>query len=769
MVNSGETDLEYGLLPGSGTVTSVGGTGTVNGITLTGTVTSIGNLTLGGTLSGVDLTSQITGTLPIGNGGTGSTSTTYCSLTANVTGTLPVANGGTGITSVGSGIATWWGTPSSANLASAVTDETGSGSLVFATSPTLVTPALGTPSSGTLTNATGLPAAGVVGTAAILGANTFTALQTQAAGADIASATTVDLTAATGNTVVITGTTTTTAFTMTKGQQMVLIAAAAWPLTFHATTMNINGGVSYTCAAGDRLYVAKDDDDVIRVSVTKQDGTAVVAASAGPSYEATASGTLANGDTVIVNADGTVSAVAGSGATSSLGADVVFESATSYYIQSCYDTSADRLVVSYKEGANARIQVIVGQISGSSITFGSPTIVGSAFAETPDIAYDANANRVVLVYRAVTTDYGQAAVGVVTGGGTNSISFGTPVTFWSSGAIRYPAIVYLAASNLMVIAWHIDYGSKVLLARSGTVDTSSETITFGTEITVNATGQSMYMTRGSFYDADTERVVLCYMDLSDSEKGKAILIENTTGTTLQAGTEYEFNDASTEYIAGCYDTTNDKGVVVYRDKGDSNYLKSRAMTIVGGVTNSITFGTEITAVSSDITHIDCDFDATAGKVVVIYDDGTANRGKAITGTISGTGASATSTWDDSIEVSGASGLEYPSVCYDPDAGKSILLYVDNSNSSYGTANVYTVPYGSTNLTAENYIGISDGAYSSTSTATIQIAGSVDDAQSSLTPGQTYYIGFDGSLALTPIDPSVVAGTAVTATKLIVKG
>jgi len=155
--------------------------------------------------------------------------------------------------------------------------ETGSGALVFGTSPTFVTPVLGTPASGTATNLTGLPPAGVTGTAAILGANTFTALQTQAAGADIASATTLDLTAATGNTVVITGTTTTTAITMTKGQQMVLIAAAAWPLTFHATTCNINGGVSYTCAAGDRIYIAKDDDDVIRVSVTKQDGTPVVA------------------------------------------------------------------------------------------------------------------------------------------------------------------------------------------------------------------------------------------------------------------------------------------------------------------------------------------------------------------------------------------------------------------------------------------------------------------------------------------------------------
>jgi hypothetical protein len=67
---------------------------------------------------------------------------------------LSVASGGTGITSLGSGVATWLGTPSSANLASAVTDETGTGALVFASTPTLVTPVLGTPTSGTLSNCT---------------------------------------------------------------------------------------------------------------------------------------------------------------------------------------------------------------------------------------------------------------------------------------------------------------------------------------------------------------------------------------------------------------------------------------------------------------------------------------------------------------------------------------------------------------------------------------------------------------------------------------
>jgi hypothetical protein len=82
-------------------------------------------------------------------------------LTAKVTGTLPVGNGGTGITALGTGVATFLGTPSSANLAAALTDETGTGAAVFANTPTLVTPILGTPTSGTLTNCTGLPVSGI--------------------------------------------------------------------------------------------------------------------------------------------------------------------------------------------------------------------------------------------------------------------------------------------------------------------------------------------------------------------------------------------------------------------------------------------------------------------------------------------------------------------------------------------------------------------------------------------------------------------------------
>lgn len=87
----------------------------------------------------------------------------------NVTG-LPIS---TGVSGLAAGIAAFLATPSSANLATAMTDETGSGANVFATSPTLVTPNLGTPSAVTLTNGTGLPFAGLdasaIGTAFLVG------------------------------------------------------------------------------------------------------------------------------------------------------------------------------------------------------------------------------------------------------------------------------------------------------------------------------------------------------------------------------------------------------------------------------------------------------------------------------------------------------------------------------------------------------------------------------------------------------------------------
>ena len=74
---------------------------------------------------------------------------------------------------------------------------------------------------------------------------------------------------------------------------------------------------------------------------------------------------------------------------------------------------------------------------------------------------------------------------------------------------------------------------------------------------------------------------------------------------------------------------------------------------------------------------------------------------------------------------------------------------------------------STNLTATNFLGFADAAYSDTNTATVLVNSAIS-TQSSLTPLTKYYVQTNGTLGTSAASPSVLAGTAIASTKLLIK-
>ena len=95
-------------------------------------------------------------------------------------------------------------------------------------------------------------------------------------GADIASATTVNLDSATGNLVHLTGTTTVSAITLASGSERTVVFDGILTLTHHATTLILPGNANITTATGDRAIFRGDGSGNTRcISYIKADGTAV--------------------------------------------------------------------------------------------------------------------------------------------------------------------------------------------------------------------------------------------------------------------------------------------------------------------------------------------------------------------------------------------------------------------------------------------------------------------------------------------------------------
>jgi len=490
----------------------------------------------------------------------------------------------------------------------------------------------------------------------------------------------------------------------------------------------------------------------------KTDGSGKLAfdsVSAG-SFTATASGALSNGDTVIINSDGSVTAVALS--TSSInpptaGTAVEFFGNTLGNVRGVFDSSTNKVVLAIKDNNNDG-KAYVGTVSGDTISFGSPVTFETNNIEGVAITFDSNANKVVICYRDEgNSNYAAARVGTVSG---TSISFGTKATFTSSG-IADNGITFDSNLNKVVFVYKDTGDSNKGKAVIGTV--SGTDISFGSPVEFNA-GNTTHMT--PTFDSSNNKVVIAYRDQGNSSYGTAI-VGTVSGTSISFGTEVVFTgtDAVGFKIGATFDSTNNKVVIAYNDTTDS-----ASEVIVGTVSGtSISFGTAVSVnAENNASFHDVEFDSDAGTVLLSFLESSTNDHEFYIGTVSGTSIS----FGTKLKVAENSTNDVHNIIYDSNAKKAVLAYRDQDDSSKGKAAVLTVSSTSTNLTPENYVGISNGAYSNSATATIQISGELDDAQSSLTPGQVYYVQSDGSLGLKPDVPAVVAGIAISATKLMLE-
>jgi len=470
----------------------------------------------------------------------------------------------------------------------------------------------------------------------------------------------------------------------------------------------------------------------------------------GGTITATASGALANGDKVILNTDGTVSVIVGTA--EGAGTAAVFESGDTPYISATFDSNSNKIVIAYKDDLNSGYgTAVVGTVSGTSISFGTPVVFESANSINISATFDSNSNKIVIAYKdGGNSYYGTAVVGTVSG---TSISFGTPVSL--SLYSNYISATFDSNSNKVVIAYADAginmYGTAVVGTVSGT------SISFGTPVVFESAGTDY---NSPTFDSNSNKVVIAYRDILNSNYGTAV-VGTVSGTSISFGTAVVFESAQVSYPSATFDSNSNKIVLVYRDDGNYDYGTAVVGTVSG---TSISFGTPVVFESALSNWNSATFDSNYNKVIIAYHDGgNSYYGTAVVGTVSGTSISF-----GTPVVFESAGTDYISATFDSNSNKVVIAYRDGGNLSsyYGTGIVYSLA--STTLTDTNFIGISDAAYSNTATATIQTEGATDDAQVGLTIGTEYYVQNDGTLGTTAGSFTVKAGIALSATKLLIR-
>jgi hypothetical protein len=468
---------------------------------------------------------------------------------------------------------------------------------------------------------------------------------------------------------------------------------------------------------------------------------------------AVASGTLPDGKAVIVNANGTVSVAAESSVSQSATTPALLIATYSpaQPPNIVYDSNSDRIVFTYSDAQNGtKATAIVGNVGSSSISFGSPVVYNSSSVILGQgTVFDSSSNKIISAY---SQSGGKANVGTVNPS-NNSISFGSTATFDSSN-VNWVSAVYDSGANKVVVSYedtgNSNYGTSVVGTVSGT------TISFGTPVVFNS-NNSDFVT--SVYDPDTGKVVIMYEDRNGNRFES--VVGTVSGTGISFGTTVLVRANYYSYFTSVYDTSANKVVVAAKN----------------GVTNSTDFfigtvsGTDVSFTSAipytgtgNTSDFKLSFDSYANKVVLAFAGQGSLKAYVVTGIVSGNSIS----FDTALTLTNNyAGKLTPG--FDSTAQKSVIAYVDLSVGDDFNYVLFTSSATVTTLTAENFIGFANGAASDTGTARVQIGSGINGAQSSLTAGQQYFVQTDGTLGLTADDPSVIAGTAISATEIIVKG
>ena len=444
-------------------------------------------------------------------------------------------------------------------------------------------------------------------------------------------------------------------------------------------------------------------------------------------------------------------------AVEALGSETVFDVGSVPNVAAAYDLNANRIVLAYKDAGNGnKGTAIVGTVSGTSISFGSAVVFysggDSGEANFITAVYDSNSNKVVIAASAYdgSAEKGTAFVGTVNPA-NNSISFGTAVVYENGGGASHQTSTFDSNSNKVVIAYRDNSNSAYGTAIVGTV--SGTNISFGTPA-VFESASATYISCA--FDSNSNKVVIAYRDNGNNDYGTSI-VGTVSGTNISYGSAVVFNAGRADRNAVVFDSNSNKIVIAFMDGGDSEKGKAIVGTVSG---TGISYGSEVVFLDtgSYADYISAVYNSLAQKVIISYRrviaSNSAQSGELISGTVSGTSIS----FGSATQFNNA-GSNYMASAYDSTSSTVVTAYSDAGDSNKGTAIVYQAGFDNTVR----------GQVASGGAALVNTKGAININQNALTAGQSYFVQTDGTITTTAGTPSVFAGTAVSATKLIVKG